>query len=236
VLLDLRGQGQSDRAAAPEGWTLPQMAADVSAVAAALGAERYAVLGHSFGAFVALQHAVNHPGAAAASIVCCGLPSSRWLDGIPARLDRFEPPALREQIRASWAREESVQTEAEFAALMHEQLPWHFADPQDRRLAEYEERSRGTRYAPAVLRAMAASGYGGLEVEDRLGAVTSPTLLLAGRHDRTCPPEASEAMAAGIRGAALHVFEASGHMPFVEQPEEFLEVVQAFLGRVLTAG
>ena len=228
VLLDLRAQGESDRDAPEATWTLEHMAADVDAAARALGAGRYAVLGHSYGALVALQQAVSWPGAAAASVVCCGVPSSRYLDDIPARLDTFEPLHLREQVRASWAREAEVRTEADFARLMEEQLPWHFADPQDPRIPEYARRSAG-RYAPDVLRKFAAAGYGGIEVEAELERVRNPLLVLAGRHDRTCPPQASRAIAGGVPGAQLHVFERSGHLPFVEQPEEFVSVVGEFL-------
>src|SRR5437588_2277788 len=53
LLVDQRAQGRSERAPA-ETWTLTQMARDVSSLATALGLERYAVLGHSYGAFVAL--------------------------------------------------------------------------------------------------------------------------------------------------------------------------------------
>lgn len=232
VLLDMRAQGESDRNAPEDSWTLPQMAADVGAVARALGAARYAVFGHSYGAFVALQQAISEPGAAAASIVSCGVPSSRYLGDIPAKLERFEPLHLREQVRASWAGEANVTTEADFERLMVEQMPWHFADPEDPRIPEYTRRSAG-RYAPEVLRKFSADGYGGIEVEAQLGQVAAPMLVLAGRHDRTCPPEASQATAAGVPGAQLHVFGDSGHMPFVEQPDEFLSVVRDFLQRAL---
>jgi pimeloyl-ACP methyl ester carboxylesterase len=232
VLLDMRAQGESDRSAPEDTWTLPQMAADVGAVARALSADRYAVFGHSYGAFVALQQAVSEPGAAAASIVCCGVPDSRYLDDIAARLESFEPLHLREQVRASWAGEGSVTTEADFARIMDEQMPWHFGDPEDSRIADYTRRSAG-RYAPDVLRRFSAAGYGGISVISQLGQVKSPMLVLAGRHDRTCPPEASKATAAGVPGAQLHVFEDSGHMPFVEQPDEFLVVVRRFLRSAL---
>ncbi|WP_189090045.1 alpha/beta fold hydrolase [Deinococcus ruber] len=235
VLLDMRAQGESDRDAPESTWTLAQMADDVQAAARALGAPHYAVLGHSYGAFVALQQAVNAEETRqglVASIVCCGVPSSHFLDGVPAALEQFGPPQLREQIRASWAGEADVTTEADFARLMEEQMPWHFADPLDPRIADYTRRSAG-RYAPDVLRRFASAGYGGIEVEKELGNVGTPMLVLAGRHDRTCPPEASEVTAAGVPGAQLHVFENSGHMPFVEQPDEFLMVVRGFLQRML---
>src|SRR5437763_504705 len=45
VLVDQRAQGRSERSD-PATWTLRQMAADVPALAAALGLAEYAVLGH----------------------------------------------------------------------------------------------------------------------------------------------------------------------------------------------
>src|SRR4051794_24386230 len=78
LLVDERAQGRSDPAPR-ETWTLEHHARDVDALATALGLERYAVLGHSFGAFIALQHAVDFSGRPAATIVSSGLPSERFL-------------------------------------------------------------------------------------------------------------------------------------------------------------
>ena len=69
VLVDLRAQGRSAQDSDPHSWTLSQHASDVSAVAAAIGVERYAVLGHGSGAPVARQHATDAPGAAVATVI-----------------------------------------------------------------------------------------------------------------------------------------------------------------------
>jgi proline iminopeptidase len=193
------------------------------------------VLGHSFGAFVALQNAVDYPGMAAATIVSGGIPSTRWLVAVERNLEVFEPAEIRQQVVDSWARETTVQTQEDLAQLTVDQLPFDFADPLDPRIADYVERTKGTVYAPDVLRAFSGEDYGGIELEDRLGEVASPTLVLAGRHDRVCAPEASEAIATGVRGAELHVFEESGHMTFVEQQDEYVAVVRDFLDRRVAA-
>jgi pimeloyl-ACP methyl ester carboxylesterase len=58
-------------------------------------------------------------------------------------------------------------------------------------------------------------------------------LVLAGRHDRTCPVSAAEAMAAGLPDAELVVFEHSGHMAFVEENAAYVAAVRGFLdGRI----
>jgi proline iminopeptidase len=230
LLVDLRANGRSE-ATPPSTWTLERMAQDVIMLALALKLERYAVLGHSFGAFVALQNAVDYPGQAARTIVSAGVPSGRDLDGVSDALATFEPTELREQVRASWDREASARTQDDVASLMHAQWPFHFADPRDPRIAAYERRTAGWVFAPDVLRHMAVAGEGGIEVEDRLADVPQPVLILAGRHDRVCTVAASERMAAALPDAELHVFEDSAHMPFVEQPQEYLDVVRAFLER-----
>jgi pimeloyl-ACP methyl ester carboxylesterase len=80
-----------------------------------------------------------------------------------------------------------------------------------------------------VLRHFATAGYGGIDVEDRLGAVRCPVLVLAGRHDRVCVVDGATAIAEGIPGARLVIFEDSAHMSYVEENERYLGAVRAFL-------
>ena len=230
ILVDMRAQGKSD--VCPEKtWTLEQMAKDVVSLANALGLEKYAVLGHSYGAFVALQNAVDFPGAAAQTIVSGGVPSSRFLEVVDQNLAEFEPESLRKQVADSWAREAQAQTQADFASLMHDQMPFHFGDPLDPRIAEYEARTADTIYSPAVLRHFSKEEYGGIEVEDRLKDVTQPVLVCTGRLDRVCTVAAAEAIVQGLPDAKLTIFEDSGHMTFVEENERYLKVVRDFLDR-----
>jgi proline iminopeptidase len=234
VMVDGRACGRSDRSADPGTWTLERMAEDIQDLAAALGVGRdYAVMGHSFGAMAVLQHAVDHPGELRGTIVSAGMADARWLAEVDANLAAFEPVRLREQVTESWARETEVRTNEEMEQLMHDQLPFHFRDPEGDALVDYLGRTEGrARYAPDVVRRFAAEEYGGIAVLDRLGDVTHPVLVLAGRHDRTCVAGASQEMAELIPDAELVVFEESAHMFFAEEQERFLTAVTAFLDRV----
>jgi proline iminopeptidase len=230
LLVDERATGRSEPAP-PETWGLDHHAADIEAMVGMLGLERYAVLGHSFGAFIALQHAVDFPGRPAATVVSSGIPDARFLARVADELEAFEPVELREQVRASWANEAHARTQEDVAALLSDQLPFHFADPRDPRIDDMRAAMAGAVYGPDVLRAAAAEDYGAIAVEDRLVEATHPVLVLAGRHDRTCSVAAAEALAAGLPDSELVVFERSGHMTFVEENEAYLDAVRDFLER-----
>jgi proline iminopeptidase len=231
LLVDERGQGRSETAP-PETWTLERHARDVDALATALDLERYVVLGHSFGSLIALQHAVDFSGRPAGTIVSSGFPSERFLAHVEEQLERFEPVELREQVQSSWAREADARTPEDVGRLFADQLPFHFADPRDPRIGDLRAAMAEAVYSPDVLRAAATSGYGGIDVEDRLGDVAHPVLVLAGRHDRTCSMPAAEAIAGGIAGAELVVLERSGHMTYVEEPDAYVAAVRRFLARL----
>ncbi|MEZ4456456.1 MAG: alpha/beta fold hydrolase [Gemmatimonadales bacterium] len=69
------------------------------------------------------------------------------------------------------------------------------------------------------------------DVEDRLGEIDIPTLLLSGRHDEATPAQ-QERLRAGIRGARWTVLEQSAHLGFIEEPDRYADVLAAFLGEV----
>jgi L-proline amide hydrolase len=66
--------------------------------------------------------------------------------------------------------------------------------------------------------------------KDRLHELDVPTLLVSGRHDEATPA-LQETLRSGIRGAEWVLFEDSSHMPHVEEPERYLEVVGGWLAR-----
>jgi len=62
-----------------------------------------------------------------------------------------------------------------------------------------------------------------------LPRVTAPTLLLWGREDRIVPVICGEQYCRLLPNATLRVLERCGHMPPVEQPDRFAELVLDFL-------
>jgi 3-oxoadipate enol-lactonase len=63
----------------------------------------------------------------------------------------------------------------------------------------------------------------------RLGEITVPTLIIVGEHDIPDVHAHAGALEAGIRGARRVVLAGSGHLPQLEVPDAFNELVRAFL-------
>lgn len=71
-----------------------------------------------------------------------------------------------------------------------------------------------------------------LDYSNQLDQVSAEKVLVCnGRYDPQTPLECAEAIVKGIgkNKADLTVFEESGHAPFIEEPERFWQVVDAFL-------
>jgi pimeloyl-ACP methyl ester carboxylesterase len=69
-------------------------------------------------------------------------------------------------------------------------------------------------------------------LDERMGSIKAPTLVVWGKQDKLLPIASGERYAAGIAGAKMVSFEKCGHVPGVEKTEEFLAAVMPFLGGV----
>ncbi len=69
----------------------------------------------------------------------------------------------------------------------------------------------------------------GHDYRARLGSIEAPTLIVWGRRDRVVPVESAYAYRERIPGARLEIFEDTGHLPQLEQPERFNRLIEEFL-------
>jgi pimeloyl-ACP methyl ester carboxylesterase len=79
-----------------------------------------------------------------------------------------------------------------------------------------------------ALQVYARDGMTDPTLQARLGAVSTPTLVVWGEADRISDPELGRAYAAAVPGARLRLIANSGHLPQIETPEELVEIVWAF--------
>ncbi len=69
----------------------------------------------------------------------------------------------------------------------------------------------------------------GWTVMDRLGEISVPTLVMAGRGDVFFPPEHQGQLAARIPRARLQIVERAGHDPYSERPAEVMAALRDFI-------
>jgi 3-oxoadipate enol-lactonase len=62
-----------------------------------------------------------------------------------------------------------------------------------------------------------------------LSRIAVPTLLVYGSDDRLTPPAIGREMASKIPGAKVALVQDAGHLPNIEKPDEFNEIVRGFL-------
>ncbi len=237
VLYDQLGCGRSEhlRDAPAEFWT-PQLFKDeLVALARHLGiADRYAVVGQSWGGMLAMEHALDHP-AGLRALVVADSPASIPLWVAEANRLRADLPP---DVQATLTRHEAAGTTddpAYEAAVMvfYERhlcrVP--FPDCVQRTFAQLAE-------DPTVYHTMNGPSefyvVGSLktwDITDRLHEITTPTLLVSGRHDEATPLIVGQ-IHERIACSEWALFEESSHMPHVEETDAFLERVDAFLRTV----
>jgi proline iminopeptidase len=70
------------------------------------------------------------------------------------------------------------------------------------------------------------------DLRPHLAEIKVPTLVLQGRYDWVTPMAGALEMAQQIPNAQLHVFERSGHMVFMEEPEELVSVIKQWIASI----
>jgi len=222
LYVDERGQGRSDRVD-PASLSLEVFARDVDLLAESLELERFALLGHSFGAIISTWHAINL-GTADAYVLSGGGDSIEKLTAdVAASLEAMGEAGV--PIAQSWEDEKTVRTEEELHDLVRVQMPFQFAGKPP---VGYGEDMIVT---PDVLRHFSNAGYGDFDYTPDLGRVARPTLVVVGEEDRTTTTRAASVLHEGIEGSELVIIPGVGHMSFVEAQDAYLDAVRNFLRR-----
>jgi len=221
VYYDHRGNGASGRPPR-ETLTHAQLADDAAALASHLGHDRVAVLGFSYGGFLALEFALRHPDRLGHLLLMGTAPAFGYGDGVRANARRMGANDAQLALLASDA--EPASDEA-LGREVRELWPLYFHAYRPEYAHLLDDVVFSVQGQPPEAETAA------YDVTGRLGEIAAPTLLLAGRSDFICPPSQADLLRRGIPGAELAMFERSGHLPYVEEPEATFAAVRAWLER-----
>ena len=235
VFYDHRCNGRSTGAPVTS-MTWENLTADAEALRQRLGFDKWAVLGHSFGGHVALGYALRYPDSLSHLVLMDTGGDSRWSQQNAAELlaKRGYSPEKVELVRR-WFNGEFAPEEM-FRILMR--IGGAYQHHASLRLLARELMAGAWRskIRPEALIFAGRHLLRGWTVMDRLGEITVPTLVMAGRDDFVFPPECQLELAAGIPGARLRIIERAGHNPHSEQPAEVIEAVRDFISADVPTG
>lgn len=215
---DLVGHGRSESPPDPTCYTVPAMAEQALAAAAAVGHERVHLLGYSMGGRVALAAA------------CAAPDRVRSLTVIGATAGIADPEQRRQRVQADRARAEMI--EEDLAAFVDQWMNTPLLAGQARLGPEYLQAAQAQRLAsnPAGLaHSLRMGGTGTMEpLHDRLSSCPVPACLIAGADDAKFCALADE-LATLLPQASVTRIPGAGHAAHLEQPEQVAAAIAAFL-------
>jgi proline iminopeptidase len=227
VFYDHRCNGRSTGAPVTS-MTWENLTADADALRQALGFERWAVLGHSFGGHVALEYALRYPEGLSHLVLLDTGASAHWArDNAPRIvLERGYGVDKAELVRR-WFHGQTAPG-AMFRNLMR-LGPIYDPHTSIVGLAREAFLERGSKLAPEAFIFAGRTLLKDWSVVDRLREIAAPTLVMAGRDDFVFPPECQQELAAGIPDARVRIIERAGHNPHDERTDEVMAAVRAFI-------
>ncbi len=220
IRFDMRGFGQSELPAGPF-----SLSDDIGGVLDALGVERSAVIACSMGGSAAIDFALNQPERASALVLVGtgvgGGPSDiapeeeRLIAEMEAAEKSGDVARLNDAMLRFWV--DSPRRAPEQVAPGVRALVAEMIDINNRRAGEWEHAQSQRTDPPAA---------------QRLSEIHMPTLLIVGGDDALDVRETAELLEAGVAGARRVVMPGLTHVPNMERPDEFNQLVLDFLAPV----
>ena len=226
VYYDQRGRGRSGG----DGVTLASEAADLDSVREAFGLEKTALLGHSWGAVIALEYALRHPERVSRLILLNPAPVSH-ADFLRLRASR---PAGLVARKAAIAATEAYKAAAPDAVVAYYRVHFENALARKADLDRLLSIMRPTFVPEVVLKArrmedlLVAETWlaEAWDLLPRLAALRVPALVVTGDHE-LIPPEIAAHIAAAIPGARLASLRDCGHFSYLECPDQVRSEIDA---------
>lgn len=221
IFYDQRGNGRSSPLKEGQSCTLADQMEDLDALRAHLGLEKMVLLGHSWGGYLGMAYAARHP-ERVAGLILMDSAGPKWdeksdvedkiypdvaerMKGIQFGADLGDKAARDEYIRQDFSMLYYSPEKRQMLASV--KFNWEINDALSKDLARFD-------------------------LTPELPKFRFPTLVITGRFDVNVAPVFGYQMYRAIPGAQFTVFEKSGHLPFVEEPEAFTSRVEGFLSAI----
>lgn len=220
VFFDLPGHGESGPL---EDERLSSMAESIDDVRMALEVETVALLGSSYGGFLALTYALAHPGDVSALVLVGTAASHGFREASIKVAEQRATPRMLASLHRLW--DGSLVNDAAFERAWRDIFPLYFHRLP---LAKVDALAQRCSYRLDIRRRILPT-LQQYDLRERLSEIEAPVLVITGRHDWITSVSQAEELVAGLRQGDLVIVEKSGHYPFLEEQGQFLTVVREWL-------
>lgn len=212
VVMDLRGNGRSDRPQSQQDYSFEHYYADFVAVLDRLEVDRAAVVGISATTMVAIRFAAEQP-ERVTHLITAGGYAERVLVGAAAEAAR----QAMARMRGNWP------------AYLDEFFGIVFNEPHSTK--PYEDGVlHGGWASDGETVAMGLAGWFGADVREQAKTLRCPTLVIHGDEDARVPYANGETIAQLVPGARLLTVGGGGHLMPARDPVAFSHAVMDFVG------
>jgi proline iminopeptidase len=224
VFYDQRGNGRSSALGKGQSCTLADQIADLEALRRQLGTDSFDLVGHSWGGYLVMAYAAQHP-ARVAHLIIADSAAPKWSD-TEFIFKYVYPEGTERQGSLDFADALGDREAAKRSLREYFQMLFVTTERRDEFLSHLDT----YQYTRSVNEALNAD-LAKYDMWPVLPSFKMPTLVLTGRFDFNVAPSTAWKIHKAIPGSRWEVFENSGHLPYFEEPERFAGVVNDFLGR-----
>jgi L-proline amide hydrolase len=232
IFYDQLGCGRSDQPDDPSLCRVSRFADELATVRRELGLDQVHILGQSWGGMLAMEYALRQPKGLVSLILANTTPSMPLWVAEANRLRAELPP----EVNATLLRHEEAGTtdDQEYQDAVSVFNARHVCRvrplPEFVQLA-FDQIGFVYNYMNGPSEFHVTGVIKDWDRTDHLSEIHVPTLILSGRYDESTPA-INEVLHRGIAGSEWVIFEHSSHLAHVEEPELYMQTVQAFLNRV----
>jgi proline iminopeptidase len=223
ILYDQRGVGRSSPIAPGQSCNLRDQIEDLEALRAHIGAEQMDLLGHSWGGYLVMAYAARYPQHIRRLLVVDSA-APKVSDTVFLFKDVFPEGVERENA-------------AEFAGLMGDKaarvkslreyfsMLFYSPEKRDAALAKMTDVTENVEVNETIWHDLQR-----FDLNPELPKYHFPVIVMTGRFDMNVAPVVAYKIHKAIPGSQFVVFDRSGHLPFYEEADKFVQTVESFLG------